>query len=278
MKAKGKPANLDQLEPKHLTLIDKYPSLILVIRAADVVERSWSIGADGAVEQRFLVFLGDVDDRANDLARAASALGAPKSLISAWQNRIGGADALGLAVNTQLTSVRLYAQYWDMLVRRVQRDVLGPFPLYLGCKALPDGSLREDVYLCHPLAPKSQFMPPITTAMQGLGVPSDQIAKVFSALTEDSCIFTETENAARRSWLATVRRAAPDTKALAAALAIGFGPRPAPWQRAVLVQAEAAPLLHIAGGQDSTKGSFTTLYFESTPAQMLAALGQTTDL
>lgn len=145
------------------------PVLRDLIAQADSFEMSWSIGANGAVEKRHLLFFDQLDHRADLIAKTALTLGMSPQTIQKWQKQLGDADAIGLAFNTDYTSVRLYAQYWDRLVQRVNSGDFSPYPLYLGLKSFPNGQLREDIYICHPQAAQSMFLPMIVNAMARIG-------------------------------------------------------------------------------------------------------------
>lgn len=238
-------------------------ALLPLIEAADGLERSWSISTSGPklgqVEERFLLFFDQLDARNAMIAEVALDLGMTRDLVDRWQSRFTGADAMGIAVNTAGSSVRLYLQYWDQVVDRVEAGDLSPQMLYLGLKSMPQGHIREDVYTCHPIAPRSEFMPQLSLALSRIGIAD--LGDVFDPLDADACIFTTTEAAGRMSFLTTVRRANLDRARVAGLMA---DLPSAPWTRALQDHAQQADLLHIAGGQDALKGDFTTLYFTCT--------------
>lgn len=229
-----------------------------LIDLADDYDRSWSVG-DG-VEERFLLFFDAPDARANDVVRVAEALGMPADAVAAWWQGLAGADAMGLAVNRDLSSVRLYLQYWDRHLARLESGNFDDFILYRGIKSSAAG-LRQDDYICTPLAPRDLFWPLIQDSLTGLGMGAADVATSFAALDDDTCILTRTIAPGRQSWLTTVRRAELDRTAWGAALA---GLPDQPWARDVQTHAKGADLLHLAGGQDATKGRFTSLYFTAT--------------
>lgn len=232
-----------------------------LIAQADSFERSWSIGANGTVEKRHLLFFDQVDQRADLIAKTAMALGMSPQTIQEWQKQLGDADAIGLAFNSDSTSVRLYAQYWDRLVHRVNAGDFSPYPLYLGLKSLPNGQMREDVYICHPQAAQSMFLPVIGDAMARIGIRN--LTGLSEKLTAEACIFTTISGGGRNSFLATVRRADLAPQVVAQWLA----QLPAtPW--ADEMRAQPSELLHIAGGEDPLKGAFTTLYFSCSAADL----------
>ena len=213
-----------------------------------------------------LFFFDLTEGRAQELAEAAEALGLPNSLLSAWAKALPGADAIGLAVRTDLTSVRLYTQYWDLQVARLEAGKSDLIPLYRGFKALPGGSVRQDDYICLPAAPRSLFWPDMSQALAGIGLDTEAVETAFAPLDAESCIYTRTAAPDRNSWLATVRRADLDRHAVAQALA----PLATGAARPVAKAAQAHDLVHVAGGSDDVKGGFTTFYFQVDPDHISA--------
>lgn len=245
-----------------------YDLLSRLIDAADGCERSFSF-AGGEVEDRVLFFLDHSAPAAAILREAAVSLGLPETLLEAWEKARPGADAIGLALRLDGSSVRLYTQYWEVLAARLRQGDPAEMPLYAGFKALPDGSNRIDRYIAQPMAPREAFMPPLRAALRGLGLDPMALEQALRPLNAETCIFTRTEAPDRSSWLATLRRAPLDPGAVAAMLApLGTEP-PLP---ALAACARGAPLIHVAGGEDAVKGPFTTLYFEITPEEARAAL------
>jgi hypothetical protein len=235
---------------------------------ADACERSWSIAAD-AIEARVLFFCDASVETAGLIARTARALGTPDALIAAWSHALPAADAIGLALRCDGRSVRLYTQYWDLLAARVREGRTEPYPLYRGFKALPDGSQRHDDYVCLPMAPRSLFWPAIAEALTAAGLDARAADAAFAALDAGQAIHTVTEGDARKSWLTTVRRAPPDRAAIAQLLAPLAG---RPGAAEMIAAATRHEMVHLAGGEDPTKGRFLTVYLESTPAEVLASL------
>ncbi|MFD0860123.1 hypothetical protein [Roseovarius aquimarinus] len=228
---------------------------------ADAVEQSWSLSA-GEVERRVLLFFNASDEAALHLAKAAHALGVPETLLVDWTRALPGCDAVGLAVRDDLKSVRLYTQYWNAVVQKVRGGADGPMLLYAGFKALPDSTIRLDRYIVLPGAARSEFMPQITDAMMDMGIDATLVEQAFTPLTPEACIFTRTEDVPgeRRSWLATVRRAELKRDDVAAMLE----PLARDSARSEIAAAAARrDLLHVAGGEDRTKGRFTSLYFDA---------------
>jgi hypothetical protein len=247
--------------------VSKPHSILLgqLAQRADAIERSWSLTA-GGMERRLLFFFSSSEANIGALTSAARRLDLEPALINAWLEALPAADAIGLAVRDDLRSVRLYTQYWDVLVSRVRAGQDEPAPLYAGFKSLHDGSTRIDAYICWPGAPREEFMPEIETTLVTRGADADEVARAFEPLTAECCIFTRTRTNGRRSWLATVRRAELSRSDIARVL----GP--------VLSQAEGGheiaraaasrDMVHIAGGEDDSKGRFLTLYFEARPEEL----------
>jgi len=237
-------------------------------RAADGCERSWSI-TDTEIEERALFFFDMSVDAARMIAKTALGLGLDEQLLGDWSKALPAADAIGLALRRDRASVRLYTQYWTLIATRVGDGDASPYPLYRGFKSLQDGSVRRDDYICLPMAPREVFWPPMKTALTGLGLDGDAAEAAFAPLDADSAIFTATQTAERHSWLTTVRRADLDPVAIADLLA--------PLARrdggqAIVDAAGAGQMLHMAGGSDTVKGNFATLYFDSTAEAVLARL------
>ncbi|KAA9009466.1 hypothetical protein [Histidinibacterium aquaticum] len=227
---------------------------------AEAYDRSWSFSLEGAVERRMLFFFPASRNATRRIARAATSLGMPETAVRRWTETARDADALGLGMTDTRGSVRLYTQFWDQMVERVQAGDLSPFPVYRGTKALPDGSLRDDAYLCEPMAPTDRILPPLLETCAAFGLDELAVARAFRAIEGADCIFTRTRGAGRDSWLVTVRRAHLDREALASALEAWPLAEAAPDLREA---ARSEPLLHVAGGTDPIKGRFLSFYFET---------------
>lgn len=236
-----------------------------LLRRAMAFDRSWTFAEDGGVDRRTLFFHAASPADAALLQRAALALGLDAEAVALWRAHLPGSDALGLTVNAAGSSVRLYTQHWQALAARVEAGDLSPFPLYRGFKRLAGGLRRDDVYHCLPLAPRAEFWPEIATALANFGLPVARMETIFAPLTPEACIWTRTAGAGRRSWLATLRRADLDQAALADALD-ALPPRPGLAE--VTASLRNARLLHLAGGEDATKGRFLTFYTEATAAEV----------
>lgn len=234
---------------------------------ADACERSISVTPE-MIEDRVLFFFDLLPERSQMLADLAKLLQVPDHLIRAWANALPGADAIGLALRTDGASVRLYTQYWDLLCAHLEAGLSDLPPLYLGFKALPDSSIRTDSYHVLPEAPRSLFWPRMYDMFSALGLDEHLAQTAFAPLDADTCIWTETRSEKRKSWLATVRRAELDRHNVATALE-PLQDTPA---HQVADLARNHKLVHIASGEDTAKGQFTTFYFETSPNLALEAL------
>jgi hypothetical protein len=218
-----------------------------------------------------LFFLSADREAIELLSDAGRKLGLPPALLDTWHAALPAADAVCLALREDRRSVRLYTQYWDRVVARFRAgaDELGS--LYLGFKALADGTARIDRYDPIPLAPREAFWPPMADALIRLGLDRSRLEEAFAPLSAEAAILTRTAQKGRASWLVTVRRAGLDRAKVAQA----FAPLRGEARLHDLVAGlETHDLLHVAGGHDATKGAFTTLYRATDP---VAALDRITD-
>jgi hypothetical protein len=236
--------------------------LILMNLAAKAggFDRSWSLTLDGRAEERFLLFFERSRLAVRDIEQAAHDLGAPDHMIKAWSDVLTSSDAVGIAFNRDLSSIRLYTQYWREQVRRVIAGNIDPFVLYRGVKLLGDGTLRDDAYICQPMAPTSIYWPPIEAGCLTFGLTLGGLASGLATLEPETCVYTQTAGHGRTSWLATVRKAEPDQAAVKEMVAPLKG---SDWGDALHDHAGKHDLLHLAGGEDPKKGAFLTIYFSS---------------
>lgn len=251
-------------------------SLEALLPHAAGFERSWSFGSTGAgmasdtagrFDRRGVLFLPATAEAVAAICDAGRALGMTQAGTEAFRRALPQADAIGLGI-AQSGSVRLYLQYWERIARRVRAGNRGNALLYLGIKEYPGGLTRTDRYICRPLAPQSLYQPVIGAALRAFGCPDQPVQALLRPLTPERCIWTAITNPARRSWLATIRRADIPAQALAAALR----PLGTPGAGEIVAALEHGKPLHIAGGKDDRKGSFLTLYVSTDAAGLQAFL------
>lgn len=180
----------------------------------------------------------------------------PETGLKSFLSDAQFADALGVTL-TDNGSHRLYAQYWDQLVRDVENGDLSPKPLYVGWKHYAGGAFRQDVYVCAPLASRSVYWSILEPALRDFGFKADALEKLSEAFTPETMIWCQTANSGRNAWLATVRRADLPEGLMVDALSHLTDRGGVPALRTAL---EKGPLLHIAGGEDEQKGHFLTFY------------------
>lgn len=236
------------------------------IEQADAVERSWSFGAHHDAE-RALLFFDNQPELVDALADTAQRLGLPQSMIAQWRVASDRADALGLAFQRDFQSIRLYVQHWDVVVSELPSP---RHPLYQGFKGLPDGSTRIDQYRVLPLVDATHYGPRIRDHLQPLGAPSDLLDVLIQTVHAEQMIWTEISSPLRTSWLATVRRAEIPLHYGAQLVRALMPDREDLWRHA-----KSHRLIHLAGGQDTTKQGFTTVYFEDSAEALLARLNHT---
>ncbi|MCH8466644.1 MAG: hypothetical protein LAT78_08775 [Roseinatronobacter sp.] len=154
---------------------------------------------------------------------------------------------------------------------RVQAGHTTSWPLYRGFKALADGTTRQDEYICLPIAPRAVFWPPMAKSIRAAGLDTEQAEQACAAIDSSTAIFTQTQaQGQRNSWLTTLRRAPPQPAAIANWLAPLARHDEA--AKTLVTSAARRTLVHLAGGEDRTKGQFLTIYLESPPAEALHSL------
>ena len=178
-----------------------------------------------------------------ELAQTALDWGMPKAMVNSWMDQAQESEGVGVTVNQDLSSLRLYTHKRDGLAPEQAGEIV-----FSGFKCLPNGSVRLDEYQnCGDLSEPSNLAFASANSQhplwleQILSLAPDHIPLMFSRIT----------NSGRQSWLATVRHANID-----AGLVIG----PAYTGR---------KLLHVAGGIDATKGAFDSFYIASSPSEVV---------
>lgn len=203
---------------------------------------SWS-WSNGQVESRLLLGWRRNEAPIDDLLKLASLCRFPEPMLVQWQKGAETAD-VGLTVNQDLTSLRLYTHDWT-------DGALGAV-VYRGFKALPDGTVRLDDYVN-----AGDLRDTENLALACETTPwANQLAEIAQKATQNKpLMFTRTQNTGRSSWLATVRHCNLDAGVITPELA-GY------------------KLAHLAGGMDATKGAFATAYVSTGPASAVEFLSQ----
>lgn len=233
---------------------------------ADGFDKSWSFSAKGK-EERFLLYF-DSPKRAQELENIAISYGFQADWLIEWRAAVNDADALGISSTASLDSLRLYTQFWDAQVRRINQNILSPFPIYFGWKKPSDLSIRLDKYMSMPMAPAERYLPKIQKLSDDLGFSKERMHELARCLTPEQIIYTETESSLRTSWLATVRKANVPDILIENWLRSGKNTKDI---QEVVNHASEFPLLHLAAGHDSNKGHFNSIYFEASE-QTVAAM------
>ena len=223
-----------------------------------------------SVERRALFFLPPGEASVAALIPAARALGMDEGALARFRLALPGADALGLTLSAGGASVRLYLQWWDQMAARVAAGDTGPGLLYLGVKKLAGGVQRDDRYICLPLAPRAEYEPELAGALGDFGLAAADIAPLLAPLSPETIIWTRSQGGGRDAWLATLRDAPMPVDHLIRALRAM--PQPRPDLEGLTDALAKGPILHIAGGQDATKGRFVTFYVETDAHGMAAFL------
>jgi len=245
---------------------DTRQALLQWIDRADGLERSWTV-SDAYHQERLLLYFEASPDRIRSLAAFATALGLSTSWIEAWQTASEGADAIFIGWHTDLSSIRLYTQHWEQVISHLPEVKI---PLYQGFKRLKDGGYRADAYWPVPLAGSDRVKAPVMDAGLSAGLDSAALSEFIDNWDPNALIWTETASDQRQSWLATVRR-------LNVPLQVGthlIAPLAAknPWGASLLRHAKNYRLTHLAGGKDTEKKQFLTVYFEDSADRQKTAL------
>lgn len=243
--------------------------LLRLASIADEADISWSLSRNGIIEERALLSFAARPNNVEHLAKDALTLGMQPTAVAQWQQICVGADAVGLGLTAGLTSLRLYAHFWKEQVRRIENGNLRPFPVYRGVKSLPDGSLRDDVYMSHPMARRKHFIPLLMTSVEEFGLDEAAASRAFAGLLSTNTVVTRTDGHGRMSWLVTLRKAGVPRHEISTLLA------PLPTTAAterLRAAAQDSDLVHVAGGADPLKGHFLTFYFSAEPEHALDAL------
>lgn len=226
-------------------------SLLSQVAEADI---SYSFHAKGVEERLTLYFelLPHVIDR---LAAISRLYFMPEAAIEEWRSDLEQADLIGVTVNRQNNSFRLYSQSLEQHRPKLNAGDLGPFEIYQGYKSLGQGAFRHDRYICTPLAQPSHYEPQIRQSFRAFHLNADAL---LHQISPPHIIWAEIHDAGRISWLATLHYS-NIPKALSEKT---FAPLSRHDQNFAKAAAERE-LMHMAGGNDPLKGNFLTLYFSA---------------
>lgn len=215
-------------------------ALARLVPGAHAFDLSWS-WTEGNVETRLLMGWNRGDVPFDPLIKLADQAQLPKAMVRRWFNEAQAVD-VGLTVNQDVTSFRLYTHDWT-------DRALGAV-VYRGFKALPDGTARIDEYVnCGDLRDSANLALARETAPW-----ADLVAGIANDAPQDKpLMFTRIQNTGRSSWLVTVRHCNLDAGLITPELA-GY------------------KLAHLAGGMDATKGNFATAYVSTGPSSALEFL------
>lgn len=218
-----------------------YQQWMELVPSGDAFDLSWSQHESG-LESRCLC--GWECDHApiDALARLALDWGMDAGLVAQWRKASQNAD-VGITINRDLTSLRLYTHRWPSASEADIGAVV-----YRGYKCLPDGGVRVDEYIY-----RGDLREPSNLA---LALSHSGQTQVIKALVQNTppdipLLMTTTHNTQRLSWLATFRHARLDAGLITSDL-------------------QGYPLAHLAGGHDATKGEFDSFYISSTPAAAMS--------
>ncbi len=167
----------------------------------------------------------------DQLVKFAQAWGFPSAMLARWRADFLIADGVGLTLNSDASSIRLYTQHWDNPIDDV---------VYRGYKSLPDGTNRVDEYRFKGDLRQAENL---AFAKRYTSRP-EAIDRLIDVAGEAELVFSSITNSGRTSWLVTCRTAGVT-------------------ERDVLGAGSDATLLHLAGGIDASKGTFDTIYIRS---------------
>lgn len=207
-----------------------------LLALADFCDLSFSATHE-AVEQRALIGWEAERAKLDVLSNIFCRWGISEKLVRQWQHHCDGAELVGIAVDQQLTSFRLYTHKWRGMTLK---DV--GVPVYTGFKQLSNGSLRIDTYVNHGDLRNNNNL----TYTHDLNPKPLWIQRLLARADERTpLLFTRTTNPGRQSWLVTARYEYMDAGRIVEPCLRGH------------------KLLHLAGGIDAVKGEFATAYIRA---------------
>jgi hypothetical protein len=203
---------------------------------SDVHDQSFSFTSSGT-EHRALLGWYTPNAPIDILANMFIDWGLPPQFVQQWRLNTPGTEGVGISFNQDLSSIRLYTHKWSDL--SLQDTGV---PVYKGFKLLKDQTLRIDEYLN---AGDLRSHDNLAHA-QKLSLHPQWLARLNQLAASDApLLFTRTTNTSRQSWLVTARYAGLMADAVAGPAFAGY------------------KLLHLAGGIDTVKGEFSTLYIQT---------------
>lgn len=217
-----------------------------LIKSADFFDRSWSY-TESSVEERLLFGWNTVHAPLNAVKEAAGLFNMPSKMIDEWFSVAADTDLVGITINKNLSSIRLYTHHWNS----VSPDNIGAI-IYRGYKFLPDRTHRIDEYQYFGDLRDAENL---AFALANSRYPNWIKRIVNDAPLDKPLMFSKTINSGRQSWLATVRHAGLDAGEVIQGCANG------------------EKLIHIASGIDATKGLFDTVYVNAGPLEAAKFLG-----
>lgn len=214
-----------------------------LVQSGNAFDLSWSESSSGTESRALCGWYRDQAPVAQ-VAELALQWGLPPAVIQRWAAEAADSD-VGITLNSDISSFRLYTHRWGT----VSPDQIGAV-VYRGFKGLPDQTCRVDEYQYTGDLRDSDNL---EFALARTRHPARVLAAVERAAPDVPLVFSRITNAARQSWLATVRHAQLDAQLVSPELA-GY------------------KLAHLAGGIDASKGEFDTSYVSSSPDGFLALI------
>lgn len=208
---------------------------------ADVYDQSLSFSAVGT-EHRALLGWYTPNAPIDILANMFVDWGIPAQFVQQWRLNTPHTEGVGISFNQDLSSIRLYTHQWSDLTLEDTGVAV-----YKGFKLLKDQTLRLDEYINHGDLRSHDNM----AYAQSRCIHPQWIVRLNQHATGDvPLLFTRTTNTARQSWLVTARYANLDADKIAGPGFAGY------------------KLLHLAGGIDTVKGEFSTIYLQTQRPEM----------
>lgn len=215
-------------------LIQKHLPRLLDL--ADVYDQSFSFSAMGT-EHRALLGWYTPNAPIDILANMFIDWGIPPQFVQQWRMNTPDTEGVGISFNQDLSSIRLYTHKWSDLTL----DDTG-VAVYKGFKLLKDQTLRLDEYIN---SGDLRSHDNLAYAQSRSKYP-EWVGRLNQLAASDApLLFTRTTNTGRLSWLVTARYADLTADRIAGPALAGY------------------KLLHLAGGIDTVKGEFSTVYIQT---------------